>query len=111
MATVFGALIWGVDEAKDVFVGAMVAFLPNAYFAWSLTRAERSAPAAAVLEAGKTLGRWGVKVVLTLVLLVLAIGVARMGSLAFLVGLGVALLAPIAVTLVLRRSDSEANEN
>lgn len=105
VALAAAALIWGVDAAKEAFAGAMVAFLPNAGFAWWLARAGRSAPAAAVLQAVTALGGWGLKMALAVVLLVLAIGVAGMGSLAFFVGLGVVLLVSLASPLVVPQGD------
>lgn len=105
VALAAAALFWGVEAATEALVGAMVAFLPNACFAWWITRAGRSAPAAAVLQAGVALGGWGLKMALVVVLLVLAIGVGRMGSLAFFVGLGVVLLVSLASPLVAREGD------
>ena len=97
------ALIWGVDEAKSALLGGFVVVLPNAYFAWATTRPLRSAHAEqpeAVREAGRMLGRWGVKVALTVALLVAAIVVADAASFGFFAGLGAALLAPLASPLV-----------
>ena len=53
-----------------------------------------------MLAAGGLIGRWVVKVALTVVLLVAAIVVADAGGLGFFVGLGAALLAPLASPLV-----------
>ena len=97
------ALAWSVDEAKSAFLGGIVAFLPNAYFAWSAGRAGRGgldAKREAVIEGGKFLGRWLVKMGLMVTLLVVALAVLRAGSLGFFVGLVAALMAPLAAPLV-----------
>ena len=97
------ALAWGVDEAKSAFLGGLVAFLPNAYFAWAASRAGRGrqdATQEAVVEGGKFLGRWLVKMGLMVVLLVVALGVLGAGSLGFFIGLVATLMAPLASPLV-----------
>ncbi|MYJ74799.1 MAG: hypothetical protein F4089_06695 [Gammaproteobacteria bacterium] len=97
------ALLWSVDEAKSAFLGGLVAFLPNAYFAWAAGRAGsggRDAAQEAVVEGGKFLGRWLVKTVLMVALLVVAVAVLKVGSLGFLIGLAAALMAPLAAPLV-----------
>jgi len=97
------ALAWSVDEAKSAFLGGLVALLPNAYFAWAASRAGRGGQDAAqeaVIEGGKFLGRWLVKMGLMVALLVVALGVLGAGSLGFFVGLVAALLAPLATPLV-----------
>ncbi|MDE0659123.1 MAG: ATP synthase subunit I [Gammaproteobacteria bacterium] len=93
------ALAWSVDEAKSAFLGGLVAFLPNAYFAWAASRAGRGGQDAAqeaVVEGGKFLGRWLVKMGLMVALLVVAVAVFKVGSLGFLIGLIGALMAPLA---------------
>jgi len=93
------ALAWSVDEAKSAFLGGIVAVVPNAYFAWAASRARRSGPVAeheAVLEGGKFLGRWLVKMGLMVALLVVALAVLKVGSLGFFVGLVAALMAQFA---------------
>ena len=92
------ALAWSVDEAKSAFLGGLVAFLPNAYFAWVASRAgrgEQDAAQEAVVEGGRFLGRWLVKMGLTVTLLVVALAVLGAGSLGFFVGLIAALLAQL----------------
>lgn len=111
VALAVAALVWGVDAATEAIVGAMVAFLPNACFAWWIARAGRIAPAGAVLQAGVALGGWGLKMALVVLLLVLAIGVARMGSLAFFVGLGVVLLVSLASPLLALDGDDSRDES
>lgn len=103
------AAIWGADAAKAALLGGAVAFLPNAYFAWAgLGRrpvaGDRAAMRrAATAEAGRLLGRWGVKLALTVTLLLFAIVVADAGGGAFFAGLGMALAAQFAAPLVARR--------
>lgn len=97
------ALAWSVDEAKSAFLGGLVAFLPNAYFAWAASRAGRGGQDAtqeAVIEGGKFLGRWLVKMGLMVALLVVALAVLGAGSLGFFVGLIATLIAPLASPLV-----------
>ena len=97
------ALLWSVDEAKSAFLGGLVAFLPSAYFAWAAGRAGsggRDAAQEAVVEGGKFLGRWLVKTVLMVALLVVAVAVLKVGSLGFLIGHAAALMAPLAAPLV-----------
>ena len=97
------ALAWSVDEAKSAFLGGLVAFLPNAYYAWAASRAGRGGQDAAqdaVIEGGKFLGRWLVKMGLVVVLLVVALTVLKAGSLGFFIGLIAALVAPLATPLV-----------
>ena len=108
------AAAWGAEAAKAVFAGGMVAVLPNAYFAWAGTRGFRRRIAgtvpdaderqAAMAEAGRLLGRWGVKLALTVALLAFAIVVADVGSIAFFVGLGLALAAQFSAPLVAPRT-------
>ena len=93
-----------VEEAKAALGGGMVAVLPNAYFAWTLSRTTVDSRELALLEAGKTLLRWGAKMAWTAALLVLAIVVFEMGRIGFFVGLGAALVAPLAAPLVERRN-------
>ena len=99
-------LIWGVDAAKAVFFGGAVAFLPNAVFAWAVERAGDGVHAST--EAVALLVRWGVKLALTVVLLVLAIAVADVGGGAFFVGLGLALATPLLSGLVAGMSGDSA---
>lgn len=97
------ALAWSVDEAKSAFLGGLVALLPNAYFAWAASRAGRGGQDAAqeaVIEGGKFLGRWLVKMGLVVALLVVALAVFKAGSLGFLIGLAGALMAPLAAPFV-----------
>lgn len=97
------ALAWSVDEAKSAFLGGLVAFLPNAYFAWAASRAGRGGQDAAqeaVIEGGKFLGRWLVKMGLMVALLVVALAVLGAGSLGFFVGLVATLMAPLASPLI-----------
>lgn len=91
------ALVWSADAAKAVFCGGAVAFLPNACFALAVERAGKEQ---ATAEAAALLGRWVVKFALTVALLVLAIAVAGLGGVAFFVGLGVALAAPLGAPLL-----------
>ena len=98
------ALIASVDAAKAALVGGMVVVLPNTYFAWTLTRTTAASRERALLEAGKMLGRWGVKMALTVALLVVAIVVLEMRGLGLLAGLGAALMAQLAAPLVERRN-------
>lgn len=95
-------LVGGVDEAKSALLGGFAVVLPNAYFAWAAMRPLRPRPTEqeAMLAAGGLIGRWVVKIALTVVLLVAAIVVADAGGLGFFVGLGAALLAPLASPLV-----------
>ena len=95
-------LIGGVDEARSALLGGFAVVLPNAYFAWAATRPLRPGPdeREAVLAAGGLIGRWVVKIALTVALLVAAIVVADAGGLGFFVGLSAALLAPLASPLV-----------
>ena len=99
------ALTWSVDEAKSTLLGGIVAFLPNAYFAWAAGRGGRGLDGehGAVVEGGKFLGRWLVKMGLMVALLVIALGVLRAGSLGFFIGLVAALMAPLAAPLVSRK--------
>ena len=92
------ALFWSVDEAKSALLGGIVAFVPNAYFAWAASRSGRSgAPQQeAVLEGGRFLGRWLVKMGLMVALLVIALAVLKAGSLGFFAGLVAALMAQFA---------------
>lgn len=104
------ALAWSVDEAKSAFLGGLVAFLPNAYFAWAASRAGRGGQDAAqeaVVEGGKFLGRWLVKMGLMVALLVVALAVLGAGSLGFFVGLIATLIAPLASPLVGVATDAE----
>ena len=97
------ALAWSADEAKSVFLGGLAAFLPNAYYAWAASRSGRGGQDAAqdaVIEGGKFLGRWLVKMGLVVVLLVVALTVLKAGSLGFFIGLIAALVAPLATPLV-----------
>lgn len=97
------ALAWSVDEAKSAFLGGLVAFLPNAYFGWAASRAGRGGQDAAqeaVVEGGKFLGRWLVKMGLMVALLVVALAFLGAGSLGFFVGLVATLMAPLASPLV-----------
>ena len=91
-------LAWRTDEAVPALLGGMVAFLPNAYFAWAITRVGPSDTAYVVL-AGRALGQWVAKVALTVALLVAAF-VAGVGGVGFFIGLGVALLAMLGAPLV-----------
>ena len=95
-------LIGGVDEAKSALLGGFVVVLPNATFAWAATRPLRRGAddRAASLEAYRLIGRWVVKIALTVALLVAAIVLADAGGLGFFVGLGAALLAQFASPLV-----------
>ena len=88
------ALIWNAEAAKAVFVGGAVAFLPNALFALAVERVAEPEAAVALF------GRWVVKLVLTVALLALALGVADLRFGAFFVGLGVALAMPLAAPLL-----------
>ena len=91
------ALLWGADEAKSALLGGMVAFVPNAYFAWAASRPGRAgAQQEAVLEGGRFLGRWLVKMGLMVALLVIAVAVFEAGSLGFFAGLVAALMAQFA---------------
>ena len=92
-------LAWGVDEAKSAFLGGLVAFLPNAYFAWAASRAGQGGQEA-VIEGGRFLGRWLVKMGLMVALLAVTLGVLGVGSLGFFVGLIATLMAPLATPLV-----------
>ena len=97
------ALAWSVDEAKSAFLGGLVAFLPNAYYAWAASRAGvggQDAAQKAVIEGGKFLGRWLIKMGLVVALLVVALTVLKAGSLGFFIGLIAALLAPLATPLL-----------
>ena len=97
------ALAWSADEAKSAFLGGLVALLPNAYFAWAANRAGRGGRGAAqeaVVEGGKFLGRWLVKMGLMVALLVAALGYLGAGSLGFFTGLVATLMAPLASPLV-----------
>ncbi len=95
------AAMWGAEAAKAAFLGGAVAFLPNAYFAWAAGR-RTAAGRGAYAEAGRLLGRWGVKLALAMALLVFALAVADVGGGAFFAGLGVALAAQFAAPLVAR---------
>lgn len=88
------ALIWSAEAAKAVFAGGAVAFLPNALFALAVERVADPEAAVALF------GRWVVKLVLTVALLALALGVADLRFGAFFVGLGVALAMPLAAPLL-----------
>ena len=104
------ALAWSVDEAKSAFLGGLVALLPNAYFAWAASRAgrgEQDAAQEAVVEGGKFLGRWLVKMGLMVALLVVSLGFLGAGSLGFFVGLVATLMAPLASPLVGGATDGE----
>lgn len=104
------ALAWSVDEAKSAFLGGLVALLPNAYFAWAASRTGRGkqdAAQEAVVEGGKFLGRWLVKMGLMVALLVVALAVLGAGSLGFFVGLIATLIAPLASPLVGGATDAE----
>ena len=97
------ALFWSADEAKSALLGGLVAFVPNAYFAWAASRPGRSgaqqhvgAQQEAVLEGGRFLGRWLVKMGLMVALLVIALVVLKAGSLGFFAGLVAALMAQFA---------------
>ncbi|MYD97241.1 MAG: ATP synthase subunit I [Gammaproteobacteria bacterium] len=97
------ALFWSGDEAKSALLGGIVAFVPNAYFAWAASRTGRSgalkrvgAQQEAVLEGGRFLGRWLVKMGLMVALLVIALAVLKAGSLGFFAGLVAALMAQFA---------------
>lgn len=91
------ALFWSADEAKSALLGGIVAFVPNAYFAWAASRTGRSgAQQEAVLEGGRFLGRWLVKMGLMVALLVIALAVLKAGSLGFFAGLVAALMAQFA---------------
>ena len=97
------ALAWSVDEAKSAFLGGLVAFLPNAYFAWAASRAGpdgQDETQEAVIEGGKFLGRWLVKMGLMVALLVVALAVLGAGSLGFFVGLIATLMAPLSPLVV-----------
>ena len=95
-------LVGGVDEAKSALLGGFAVVLPNAYFAWAAMRPLRPSPDEheAMLAAGGLIGRWVVKIALTVGLLVAAIVVADAGGLGFFVGLSAALLAQLASPLV-----------
>ncbi len=99
------ALAWSVDEATSALLGGLVALLPNAYFAWAASRAGRGGQEA-VVEGGKFLGRWLVKMGLMVALLVVALGVLGAGSLGFFVSLMATLMAPLASPLVARTTES-----
>ena len=97
------ALAWSVDEAKSAFLGGIVAFLPNAYFAWAAGRAGRGgldAKQEAVVEGSRFLGRWLVKMGLMVTLLIVALAVLKAGSLGFFAGLAATLMAQLAAPLV-----------
>ena len=97
------ALAWSIDEAKSALLGGLVAFLPNAYFARAASRAGpggQDAAQDAVVEGGRFLGRWLVKMGLMVALLVVALGVLGAGSLGFFLGLVAVLIAPLASPLV-----------
>ena len=97
------ALAWGADEAKSALLGGLVAFLPNAYFAWAASRAGRGGQDAtqeAVVEGGKFLVRWLVKMGLMVVLLVFALVFLKAGSLGFFIGLVAVLMAQFASPLL-----------
>lgn len=95
-------LVGGVDEAKSAFLGGFAVVLPNAYFAWAAMRPLRPSPdeREAMLAASGLIGRWVVKIALTVALLVAAIVVVDAGGLGFFVGLSAALLAQLASPLV-----------
>ncbi len=94
------ALPWGVDEAKSALLGGVAAWLPNAYFAWRLTRFAGAAGQYAVRAAALVLGQWAAKLALTVALLAAALVVADAGGLSFFAGLGAVLLAPLASPLL-----------
>ena len=109
LAAAAGALIWSLDAAKATLLGGTVAFLPNAYFAWTITRTARKAvagPEEAVWAAGGLLGQWGAKAALTVTLLVAVVALARPAALAFVCGFGVAQLAQLGAPLVWRNHSS-----
>ena len=104
------AVAWSVDEAKSAFLGGLVALLPNAYFAWAASCAGRGGQDAAqeaVVEGGKFLGRWLVKMGLMVALLVVALAVLGAGGLGFFVGLIATLMAPLASPLVVGTTGAE----
>ena len=94
------ALIGSVDAAKSALLGGIAAWLPNAYFAWRLTRPVRQTNDAAVRLVGRTLGWWAVKMALTITLLVAVLAVADVDGLGFILGLVAVLLAPLAAPLL-----------
>ena len=99
------ALVGSFEAAKAALLGGMVAFLPNAYFAWATVRAGRRPVAGreeAVWAAGRMLGQWGAKAAMTVALLVAVIVVAKPAALAFVCGFGAASLAQLGAPLAWR---------
>lgn len=94
------AIAWSMDEAKSAFLGGLVALLPNAYFAWAVSRGGKDAVQEAALEGGRFLGRWLVKMGLVVALLVATLAVWEVGSPGFFLGLVAVLMAQFAGPLV-----------
>lgn len=101
-------LVWSVDEAVPALVGGVVAFLPNAYFAWAATLAGRYEASSGALAGAWLLGQWVVKMALTVALLVVAFVVVGVGGVGFFIGLGAALAAMFAAPLVAAEEPTKA---
>lgn len=91
------ALGWGAEAMKGALIGGIAGFVPNLYFAWSAMRLGNLAPMSA--GAG-ILGRWVTKVVMTVALVAIAIGVLKVGGLAFFITFSVVLLVPMLAPLM-----------
>lgn len=91
------ALGWGTDAMQGALVGGVAGFVPNWYFAWSAMRLGHSAP----LSAGAGIfGRWATKMAMTVALVAIAMGVLKVGGLAFFIAFSVVLLVPVLAPLI-----------
>ena len=102
------AVAWGADAAVSVLLGGAVAVVPNACFAWTLRGGGGVADGAeAAGAAAGVLLRWVGKMALTVGLLVLALRFLTVAYAAFVVGLAVAVLAPLGAPLVIGKLGDE----
>lgn len=102
------ALMWSFDDAKAALLGGLVAFLPNACFAWAVARAKPDADQHAVWMAGRVLVQWAAKTVATAALLVATIVFVKPAAVAFVCGLAAALFAQLGAPLVTARTERSA---
>lgn len=101
------AVAWGAEVAASVLLGGAVAVVPNACFAWTLRGGRAADGAEAAGAAAGVLLRWVGKMALTVGLLVLALGFLTLAHAAFVLGLAVAVLAPLGAPLVIRKLRDE----
>ena len=91
-------LWWSQSAALSALLGGVAVFVPNACFAFWLGRGEAGADAAGATRAAAALfGQWLAKLGLTVALLLGVVVAIEVVPAAFVAGLAVTLLAPLAM--------------